>query len=149
MKLELNLPALERLIGGDTEIEIGIRQQIANEFASRHLKSLLNSTQMKELEQEWRGLIEEATRKRFQEWKDSKEKENPLTSTYPGCALKREINDAVNKAIGDVLAEAVKKHMDSYIGNWLFGDIKKWLPERLEKFIDEEIKRRLERAKEG
>lgn len=40
MKIELNLPALERLIGGDTEIEVALRRQIVEEFAKRHLKEV-------------------------------------------------------------------------------------------------------------
>ncbi len=32
MRLELSLPALERLIGGDTEAELHLRKQIVQEF---------------------------------------------------------------------------------------------------------------------
>lgn len=42
LKLTLTSQALERLIGGDTEIEVEIRQGIANEFAKRHLKGLFS-----------------------------------------------------------------------------------------------------------
>jgi len=36
-----NLEALERLIGGDTEVEIEIRNSIAQAFAKKHLKQLI------------------------------------------------------------------------------------------------------------
>lgn len=38
LKLTLTSQALERLIGGDTEIEAELRQGIASEFAKRYLK---------------------------------------------------------------------------------------------------------------
>jgi len=37
VKLVLSVPVLERLIGGDTEIEVEIRKNIVGEFAKRHL----------------------------------------------------------------------------------------------------------------
>lgn len=38
----MNRPAIERLLGGDSELEVELRQQIADQFATKHLKSLLN-----------------------------------------------------------------------------------------------------------
>lgn len=40
MKIVLDVPALERLLGGDTELEIELRKNVANEFANRHLSVL-------------------------------------------------------------------------------------------------------------
>jgi len=43
-KIQINsLAALERLIGGDTEVELEIRNNIVQEFAKKHLKSLLET----------------------------------------------------------------------------------------------------------
>ena len=42
MQMVLTLPALERLIGGDTEIELILRKQIAREFAKQHLDFLVD-----------------------------------------------------------------------------------------------------------
>ena len=38
----MNRPALDRLLGGDTELEVELRQQIVDQFTTKHLKSLLN-----------------------------------------------------------------------------------------------------------
>ena len=49
VKIQLNsLEALERLIGGDSEIEVSIRANIASEFAGKHLRPLINSPELKE-----------------------------------------------------------------------------------------------------
>ena len=43
MKIQINsLKALERLIGGDNELEIEIRNSIVQEFTKKHLKSIYN-----------------------------------------------------------------------------------------------------------
>jgi hypothetical protein len=57
MKLELTLPALERLIGGDSAIELALRQQIVDEFCRKHLKALLNDETFIRHSSEWRNLL--------------------------------------------------------------------------------------------
>lgn len=53
MKIQLNsLEALERLIGGDSEVEIEIRNSIVQEFTKKHLKALVNEILAKEVIQE-------------------------------------------------------------------------------------------------
>ncbi len=43
MKIQINsLTALERLIGGDAQIEIEVRQSVAENFAKKYLKTLAN-----------------------------------------------------------------------------------------------------------
>ena len=41
--LSLNRPALERLIGNDTQLEVELRHQVVEEFAKRHLKEVVQS----------------------------------------------------------------------------------------------------------
>ena len=41
-----NLEALERLIGGDNEVEIDIRNSVVQKFAEKHLKALANSSEI-------------------------------------------------------------------------------------------------------
>ena len=41
MKIQINsLEAVERLIGGDTEVEIEVRNSVVQEFAKKHLKAV-------------------------------------------------------------------------------------------------------------
>lgn len=50
-KIQINsLEALERLIGGDTELEIEIRNSVVQNFADKHLKSVANTKNFKDLE---------------------------------------------------------------------------------------------------
>jgi len=51
MKLQINsLEALERLIGGDTSIELELRNNIVQEFTKKHLKGLASAEQKKQLD---------------------------------------------------------------------------------------------------
>lgn len=43
VRLTLDLPALERLIGGDSDVEVELRQGVVTSFAKRHLKEVINS----------------------------------------------------------------------------------------------------------
>lgn len=48
VKIQINsLEALERLIGGDTELEIEIRQSVVENFSKKHLGKLANEEMMK------------------------------------------------------------------------------------------------------
>jgi hypothetical protein len=48
MKLQLNsLASLERLIGGDTEVELDIRNNIVQAFAGKYLKDIANTNVFK------------------------------------------------------------------------------------------------------
>jgi hypothetical protein len=52
MKIQINsIEALERLIGGDTEIEIALRQSVVENFTRRHIKALANSEMIKAIGQ--------------------------------------------------------------------------------------------------
>lgn len=46
MILQLNLPALERLLAGESSIELNLRQQIVEEFCKKHIKTLVNNTEL-------------------------------------------------------------------------------------------------------
>ena len=64
IKIQINsLEALERLIGGDNELEISIRDNIVQEFTNKYLKGLVNSDKIKEaswsINQKIRNCVEE------------------------------------------------------------------------------------------
>lgn len=40
-KLQLDAPALERLLGGNTKLELELRQTVVEEFARKHIKALV------------------------------------------------------------------------------------------------------------
>ena len=67
MKVSLTLPALERLIAGDTEIEVEILQQIAEQFAKRHLKTILNDATWKAASAQWHKELDASVKEVMQQ----------------------------------------------------------------------------------
>ena len=50
IKIQINsLEAVERLIGGDNEIEIQVRNSIVNDFTKRHLKGVVSEKMSKDI----------------------------------------------------------------------------------------------------
>ena len=73
MKLELTLPALERLIGGDTEVEVALRYNIVEEFVKKHLKTILNDAAFKRMTSEFHKSLNVEIEKVINELKNSRQ----------------------------------------------------------------------------
>jgi hypothetical protein len=54
VKIQMDVPALERLIGGDSEVEVELRKGVVENFARSRLRGLLSDDRVK-------GLLREAT----------------------------------------------------------------------------------------
>ncbi len=154
MRLELNLPALERLIGGDTDIEIGVREQIANEFAQRHLKSLMNDVQFKKIYDAWKKDLDAAVEKRCHEFLNDlkREQEEPqLRQANHGawmyCRIQESVDKAIEKAIDAVVADKVER-WSMYIRQDIPRLVHNALTKKVNEIVEEEIQRRLTLAKE-
>ena len=48
--VQLNRPALDRLLGGDSKLEVELRHQVVEEFAKHHLKALLTDDLFKKFQ---------------------------------------------------------------------------------------------------
>lgn len=55
--IQLNRPALERLLGNDTSLEVQLRQQMVDEFTKKHLKGLLTSEYVARLTADLRPVV--------------------------------------------------------------------------------------------
>ena len=61
VQLSLNLPALEHLIGGDSQVEVALRKSVVQEFSKRHLTSVAK-VMTNELKDDLAKAIAEATK---------------------------------------------------------------------------------------
>ena len=58
VKIQINsLEALERLVGGDPQLEFDIRNNVVQKFAAKHLKAIANSEMMKRLEKQLTDMV--------------------------------------------------------------------------------------------
>lgn len=111
MKFELTLPALERLIGGDTEIEITARRQIVEHFAKTQLKSLLRDEAHKTMSREWVEEIRAQVAEVMSEMKAARDARvkaeiNPANYLW-------DVRDTIRKAVESEIKDQVEKIIES------------------------------------
>lgn len=146
MRLELNLPALERLIGGDTEIEVALRQQIVQEFARRHLKEVAEKETYEAAIEAAKQFVNAAAKEAF-------DIENlTINHLWPtvGYRLKSMIETLVNESAQKIVDEALLKvieYQKRYWGRELETAVKKAMDRQIEKEIEEGIRKRLDAAR--
>lgn len=107
MRLELDLPALERLIGGDTEI--GLRKKIVQEFAKRHLREVAETATYEAAMDAAKKYVNEAAKEAFGI-------ENLVTShlllktiEYQKHYWSREVSKMVEKAVDRQIEKEVEE----------------------------------------
>lgn len=146
MKLELNLPALERLIGGDTEIELQLRRQIVEEFSKRYLKEIANTVSHTEAKKAAEAYVNAAAKEVF-------DIENLTTDhLWPtvGYRFKSLIQKLVEEQAQNIVDETLRsviEYQQHYWGKEVTDAIKKAMDRQIEKEIQEGIQKRLEAAK--
>lgn len=164
--IQLNLPALERLIGGDSEIELELRHQVVENFAKQHLKPLINDKFIAQIRKE----IEE----QIKTWVGFQNGYNQVVGKYrneirePVRKLVMEAVDEVIKEVAarsfDAIVEKARRDADDRISRYevkMIGEanqrilkviaaidegIDKRMDAAFEKRINDEIKKRLELA---
>ena len=145
MRLELNLPALERLIGGDTEIELHLRQQIVQEFAKRHIKEIAATATYEAAIAAAKQFVNEAAKEAF-------DVENVATShLWPtvGYRLKSIMEKMVTDSAQKIVDEELRKYIEYQKRYWakeVESTVKKAMAAEIEKAVSEGIKQRLEAA---
>ena len=146
MRLQLNLPALERLIAGDSQMEVELRHQVVENFAKHHLKKLMNDDMFARIKEWFRTACEAAYAKELGQvvqsfWCDNFELESHMRE-HVARAARAEV-DAV-----------VKEHLAKYKEDLLRRDaahieavIQRTLDRELEAQVEAEVRRRLDVAK--
>jgi hypothetical protein len=143
MRLELNLPALERLLGGDTDAEVHLRQQIVEEFTRKNIKSLINDATLKKLQDVWRNeaesLVENAVGGLFAERHDDQL-----------GTLRYRIEDAIDAAVKDSLERALEEFILKErvrLEVKIEKAVQAAVDGEVSKVVEREIQRRLDLAK--
>lgn len=106
IKIQLNsLEALERLIGGDSELEIDIRNSVAQAFAKKHLKRIISEEMLDKIKND----VDRELRD------DLFNKDVPGKSWLYGTIkndLKREIKKAVESEVKSIIHDEIRDAMD-------------------------------------
>lgn len=154
MKVQINdLAALERLIGGDTEVEMDIRNNIVQKFVNKHLKGLAYGKYQAGFDQflnELQGLIKAEFIKVFgleevgQGMYGSPKVLEMSRATKE--SFRKAVNDHVQKFIydaTDVALHNARAEMDSYLEKRVKFHVNNIMGERTDKLIMEKVKEKL------
>lgn len=145
VKIQINsLAALERLIGGDNEIEFDIRQNIAKAFAKKYIKNILDEESMR--------AVGYTTIKEFEELFTSHDENSPhfylnKSRRFLNTFFQNNIKKHVEAATDALIEQAIKEHISQLMSS---GTINELIKNRVEyikniwtgDFIEREITKR-------
>lgn len=155
MKLQINsLEALERLIGGDTEVEIEIRNNIVQSFAKKHLKAIANDTVFAKVSHDVRTASETVAREQTtqafnklgmftgQAWNrtfillpEIKDALRDTALTEVNTSIKEAVAVAVATYDADLIKKRINRLVDEHIQNKISEGVKKKLNEITNKVL--------------
>ncbi len=149
IKLQINSKdALERLIGGDTQLEMEIRNNIVQEFTNKRLKGLINV----ELE---KRVIDESLDKLFSDYKTAyghggvrltKDQKIVIADL-----IEQTIKDLVKSEIEDffIKSERIKKLLEDSIEYSIWNTVEKIVKVKLKESLTEALHVDVEKAIEA
>ena len=155
IKLQINSKAaLERLIGGDTELEMEIRNNIVQEFTSKRLKGLINAEFEKKI-------IDQSLKEMFEQFNSgfngssirlSKKQESIISSLIEQTIrdlIQLEIeeyfknNDNIKKLVGDCIEYTIWNTVQKVVNTKLEESLKNVINTDVEKAIKTIVKQAL------
>lgn len=151
-KIQINsLEALERLIGNDNELEMEIRNNIVQEFAKKHFKSLVNEPAFYETINKCKESLKSEVDLKITEsigeikqdsyWSKSIVLKPEIKSKIDitvATQLSNEIAMAVQNAITQIktnedIESRIKKQIDYYVNDYIVRCVKEKLSEAISK----------------
>lgn len=121
VKVQLNLPALERLIGGDSEMEVQLRHQVVREFSKHHLTALLKDETWKAADK----ALREEIAKQVVEVLGLNLREQGWVPAYPSQLknnIKQQIRDTCEQAVREAISKAIEERVE-FLKNGLIAEI--------------------------
>lgn len=151
MKIQINsLAALERLIGGDSALEIEVRNSVVQEFVKRHLKALATSEPVKcAIEATRQKILDEVTKQCSDAIATFK---MSYGGSITGVTLHASVQQEINRKVGDevdrLIRDGVQSAVNTFAGK---ADLDERIAKRFEYYandiINAKIKERLEAIK--
>lgn len=150
MKLSISTAALERLLGGDTELEIQLRRQVATQFTKDHLVPLLKTEAFEQTISAIRSLIAAEVKEQVGLAK------TPTGWSYTSKPVPAEIKDNIKTMVKDMAEQAVCELLDKYVADridwyekrWA-GDIARSVQQAFDRDINQLVKDELKKRMDG
>lgn len=150
-KLTLDLEALERLIGQNTQIEMELRQCIVEKFTKKYLKSLVNEKLINNCKYD---ILEQFNKVDFKIQKELvKEIENLFNDKTEFLNIPNELRKKLNEVIDTEIRrylntkitemiELKTNHIKEYI-NFKFAEVKNIIEEQISKLLTEDLDKQI------
>lgn len=137
MKIQINsLEALERLIGGDSELEIEIRNSIVQEFAKKHLKCLAQTEVIATAVTDAKTIFTDFAKSEVTR-QIGEVKRHWGTLSYN---LEKDVINAIKDAVSRELRVTIAEHVESLAKKHVEGlDIEKFINKKIDTTIQEKI----------
>ena len=152
MKIQINsLEALERLIGGDTELEIDIRHSVVDAFTKKHLRAIANEEHVRRMS----SAISVELNDKFAEYTKSPNvyisyewKLKPEIKTLIEAQIKYKTENIINELISESLdIEKTREHITERLQKqsaWIEEELTNIvLEKRLDRLVEIKIKEKL------
>lgn len=157
MKLSLNLPAVERLLAGESELEVELREQIAEQFADKHIKSLFNSARFQTVIERIENVVREEARKTFEPAIGRFEYYTTTATLSPAfrAKLDKSMSEILDKEVNRIVGSAFEKFRTSledrekYWADYADRAIKEKIDKTIELRVSEGVAARLAAIKNG
>ena len=148
MKIQINsLAALERLIGGDSDIEIDIRNSVVQAFSKKHLKNIALKLTQDGLDASVKSFLIHQNfiaTKPYNSEIILGDKGKALLDEHFKASIEVKIKNKVETAISNSEAwKNMQKHLDMASNAIIDGLTDANLKQRLDAMVDEKIKQRL------
>jgi hypothetical protein len=153
MKLQLDGDAVERLIGGNTEVEIELRKWVVQEFTKKYLKAVVSDKEFTKFLNEERGqtsrVVSELIKKHVGETVYDGYSSNFKMVSSLETALKTELDNMLKGIIFNVVASTKRdvelKVNEVFVQNMpsIDGIIKLHVNKLTKEYITEKVKARL------
>ena len=148
MNLTLTLPALERLIAGDAELEVNLKQVIVAQFVERNLKGIANEAIVQAAAAATRAYIDEAAKQAFDIGNLTVGHEWPTVGYRVKQIVETEVKAIINKTLEEVVTEYVARHRSWWLEE-IVHRVKAGMDSHIEAEIKKGIQARLEQAAKG
>lgn len=147
MKLSLNREALERLLGGDTQLEVELRHQVVEEFSKRHLKDVVDSTAYAKVLNEVQKVITDEIKKSVGE--------QTYNSVWGGLSkaaptvkeiVEREVHSQIKKVVQETIQETAEIQRDTWF-TYINQKVQALFDREISHLVQNEFKKKLEALK--
>lgn len=108
VKIQINsLEALERLIGNDNELEVGLRGAIVQDFAKRHLKALVTSDVVNIWEMANKELVDSILNEHYFDKKEIAWRQQLVFKPDLRDRVEEDVKKIVHKQFYDIIKEVI------------------------------------------